>query len=99
MTQLDFFNTISLTGDQLKECRQNTMTQNERVLNIFKEYQKPFTPFQVHDIYRQIYHTNTPITSIRRAITSLTCEGKLTKTPNMKIEEYGKPNYYWIINQ
>ena len=40
---------------------------------------------------------NTPITSIRRAMTCLTIEGKLIKTEHMGMGMYGKKEYYYRL--
>jgi len=52
------------------------------------------TPFEVH----RKCGLNSPITSIRRAITNLTKEGKLVKTDRKVIEKYGVSNYTWTVN-
>lgn len=94
-TQLDFFNTIHLSGEALKEALAQCNNQAERILKILSNG-KPKTPAEVHGVY-QSHYANTPITSIRRAITNLTINGELEKLEEMKEGNYGKPNHKWKI--
>lgn len=69
--------------------------QDEIILALFKkEAHRDITPFEMESCLRLNGH-NYPITSIRRAITNLTKDGKLIKTSNMRPGEYGKPTYAW----
>ena len=96
MNQGDFFNTIALEGAELKKAKEQTGLQDRRVLGLFEFYGVKFTPFKIHELYENHYGL-TPVTSIRRSITSLTDAGKLVKTKEFKMERYGKRNHYWEI--
>ena len=90
-----YFNTIGLKGKELKVREFRTGTQNKLILDCFKE--RPgmeLTPFEVRVMTHQIY---TPITSIRRAMTTLTDMGYLVKTQTRKLGEYGELNYTWKL--
>jgi hypothetical protein len=95
-TQLDiFYNTASLIGRDLVLHELKAGTQNAIILQLFKA--RPewlFTPFQVKDI---LCLDKTPITSIRRAMTTLTDLGYLVKTKTRKMGEYGELNYCWKL--
>jgi Fe2+ or Zn2+ uptake regulation protein len=93
--QLDFFNTISLEGDELKEARKTVSKQNDRILLIMKSGRQ-LTPFDVHFEYEKRFKA-APITSIRRAMTTLTDCGKLKKLDQMVEAEYGKRNHLWQL--
>lgn len=54
-------------------------------------------PSQVHKLYEQGTGSNTPLTSIRRAITNLCKRGKLYMTDVQSPGIYGKPEYVWKI--
>ena len=54
-----------------------------------------YTPDQIHN---KLFGPLTPITSVRRSITTLTANGYLRKTEIKKEGRYGKPNYAWILN-
>ena len=77
---------------QLDQLEARAGKQEDTILMFFKQnYSKSFTPFEVHrKVCRQ-----APITSIRRAITNLTKEGKLVKTREQTVERYGISNYRW----
>jgi len=93
-TQLDiFYNTTNLAGPKLKAREIKTGTQNAVILQWFKENPgRLYTPIEVaiHCNLR-----NTPITSIRRAITTLTNMGYLEKTDERRPGLYGDLNYCW----
>jgi hypothetical protein len=92
-----FINTIGLKGDALKKARRDCVTQEERILNIFRTHNREMTPFEVEYIYERMY-ARIPITSIRRSITLLTTKHKqLVKCDNMKPGLYGQPNHTWKL--
>jgi len=89
-----YHNTTDLQGDSLKQRVIRTGTQNKKVLDFFKLYPfKSFTPFEVKDAL----NTNSPITSIRRAITDLTDMGYLVKTDTKRAGQYGEMNNCWRV--
>jgi hypothetical protein len=92
---MTYFNTNSEDGDTLASSQTQAATQEDRILELFSDagggYQ--LTPFQV----KNLLHTTWPITSIRRAMTVLTNEGKLVKQDRMQIEMYGKYNHTWAL--
>ena len=90
-----FYNTINLTGDELAKSIANAKTQDEKIYNYFLlNPEKLFTPF---DVLNAVFDSDTPITSVRRSITNLEQNGKLTKTNVQKGETFGKPNYMWKL--
>ncbi len=90
-----FFNTVHLSGNKLYDAVRNIKKQNERIYQIMKLSGKKLSPFDVHEEYEQIF-SPTPITSIRRAMTTLTDDGRLYKLAEMTNEKYGKPNHLWV---
>lgn len=94
--QTSFYNTIEASGQQLIDFEQKAQTQEELILSCFKQYNKiDLIPDEVQDL---CWLSETPITSIRRAITNLTKQGKLIKTTNQRKGRYGKMTYAWKIN-
>lgn len=88
-----FYNTTHLSAAEMKIRRQNAAYQNGRILRFFEDNPEGyFTPFEV-----QLYTAleRTPITSIRRAINTLTQAGLLVKTDKMRQGEYGAMNHTW----
>ena len=93
---MTFFNTVRLRGFDLNEAEWLAMRQEEKVYMLFSENpEREFTPFEVWAAILP----DVPITSVRRAITCLTEEGKLEKTNRQKAERYGKPNYVWRLRR
>lgn len=92
--QLDFFhNTTGLLPSEKWEKEKKAMKQTDLVLEFFK--QRPhndYTPAQVWEHFKQY-----PITSIRRAISTLCKAGELVKTDNKRIGMYGEVNCCWRL--
>ena len=92
-----FYNTLNLEGATLFDSEQKSVNQESIVLRIFRDERKDLTPFEVQKkLYEMDRHY--PITSIRRAITDLTKDGKLRKTTVKRKGEYGQDNYAWELN-
>ena len=94
---MTFFNTTSEKGQDLSNSNRKATKQNEVVLELFKQFGTA-SPSQIYQVWGTITGLTTPpITSIRRAITTLTGERKLVKTDDMVIGLYGKPEYKWRL--
>jgi len=90
-----FFNTNNETGEELKRSRGNSWKQEEIILELFQDNpENDYTPFEVMEILNM---RNVPITSIRRAMNSLTKAGNLEKTSIQRKGNYGKLNYCWKL--
>ena len=92
-----FYNTISLTGDDLKKAVTTARSQQDAIMIIFENSRKPFTPSAIHGMTTRAGH-KWVLTSIRRAMSDLTTDGKLRMLPNMKIGPYGAPEHFWEIS-
>ena len=96
-----YYNTNNESGETLQESRTNSRTQNELILHIFsnlRDYDEGLTPDEINDIISGTYNKTWPITSIRRAISTLTDQAKLTKTNNLREGKYGKKTHIWKYN-
>ncbi len=89
-----YYNTNSLSGEALKERRKVTGKQNLKVLEIMRNL-KEATPSKVHDYIL----TASPLTSIRRALSTLTDDGYLVKTEEQKIGPFGHPEHVWKLKE
>lgn len=90
-----FFNTTRLRDKELRERMISTGRQNGIVLRFFLDNPRhDFTPFEVQE-YANLQQT--PITSIRRALTTLTSMGYLVKTNIMREGEFGAVNHTWRL--
>ena len=89
---MDYFNTNRESGDILKQSISTARRQQTLVLSIFRSF--PGALLRPEDVHRH-FGDHVPLTSIRRAITNLTQEGKLEKTPHMTFGKYGKKVHLW----
>lgn len=93
--QKSYYNTNNEAGRELIDSKLKALQQQNRILSFFQSFPgELFTPEEVKDKLF-IEEDNTPLTSVRRAITNLTEAGKLTKTNVMKISSYGKKCHTW----
>ena len=96
------YNTINLTGQALKSAWARTTDQKSIVLGYFHLHPEaslgPSTLLEKLVICGRI-DDNTPITSIRRAMTDLTTEGYLTKTDVKQRGLYGDSEHLWVLKE
>jgi len=94
-----YHNTNKETGSELIQSKEKAMTQEESIEYIFYRFAdvKKMTPSLVWTVYTRDYNSSTPITSIRRAINTLTNKGKLVKTSRMEEGMYGKQEHCWEL--
>ena len=90
----DYHNTINEQGQELTQSRRKARSQQEIVLEYFKQWPAPRTPFEIQERVLP----RAPITSVRRAMTNLEKAGELIKAPGCMIpERYGKKNHAWAL--
>jgi len=90
-----YYNTTNESGQELNDREDKAQTQEQKILTLFIENPtKLFTPFEVQHLTLR----NAPITSIRRALTNLTSDGRLIKSEVLKQEKYGAKNFCWKLN-
>tara|TARA_R110000824_G_scaffold37327_7_gene114718 strand:+ start:96 stop:419 length:324 start_codon:yes stop_codon:yes gene_type:complete len=92
-----YFNTIKETGKELVVSKAKAYSQEESIMDIFFDRSViHMTPSDVWHIYCQEFK-DVPLTSIRRAITSLTHRYQLVKTDRMREGIYGKLEHCWRL--
>ena len=90
---MTFFNTIGENLDELSHSIAKCKTQEAKILKCFDFYETSLSPSMVLNMTK----LRCPITSIRRAMTNLSNEGKLVKT-NKKVKGlYGKQEHLWSL--
>lgn len=89
-----YYNTTHSTRGQLSRFEGKALSQEERILEWFREYEQPASP---SGLCQLLYHGQVPVTSIRRAFTNLTNAGDLVKTDNQVEGPYGRPEYQWKL--
>lgn len=93
-----FYNTVGLTGDDLKQAVEKAQRQEEAVYLIYLHTGKAYGPSQILRLVQKA-GKSWPITSLRRAITNLEKEGKLVKTDLMREGMFGSPEHLWTIKK
>lgn len=96
--QLDiYFNTTNQKGDELKASKFKAGQQNAEILALFTLYHyRSFTPAEVWNHFQK-EGRHWPLTSIRRSITTLTVQGFLVCTNEMRMGLFGSKNYTWKL--
>ena len=87
-----FYNTINEVSSVLVTSHTNTRTQEAIILDCFKSAQEPLSPSMVHFLTK----LKCPITSIRRAMSDLSKDGKLVKLEQFTIGKFGKREHLWM---
>ena len=90
---MTFYNTIQENPKQLAKSESKAKTQEQKIINCFKQYERPLSPSMV----LSISGLNCPETSIRRAMTNLSDGGKLEKTKEYVMGNYGKKEHLWCL--
>lgn len=93
-----FFNTINLSGEALQKANARAAAQNDLIAAIFTANpDKNFSPSQIHKIFASRFDRHNPLTSIRRAISTLTKEGVLEKMDKTIPGPYAEPEHLWKL--
>ena len=92
-----YYNTNSEEGSTLNRSRRKASNQSDLILNIFES--DPSVEWTAHEMLHHLSAVGIdwPITSVRRAMTNLTKDGKLIKTKNLRKGGYGKLTYTWRL--
>ena len=90
---MTFYNTINENQRLQAVYHAQTVTQEQKIMKCFEQYDKPLSPSMV----LSISGLNCPITSIRRAMTNLSDDGKLEKTKDFVMGSYGKKEHLWCL--
>jgi hypothetical protein len=98
MQEVHYFNTTSLSGEDLKQAVIDAANQEDAILLIYQATGKPYTPSAILGMTTRAGH-KWPITSIRRSISNLTDRKELVMLPNTKEGLYGKHEHYWKANK
>ena len=88
-----YFNTTGETGATLATYRNKAAEQDNEVLDIIDRLGGSASPSQV---WRAV-SKKWPITSCRRAMTNLANAGKLVKTGEKRVGEFGRKEGVWKL--
>lgn len=91
-----YHNTVPIRDEkELQAKEEKAKSQEEIILAYFNlHHWVDFTPCQIWLLHGQRW----PLTSVRRAITNLTKQGKLVMTENKRPGIYGDLNNCWKFN-
>ena len=101
---MTYYNTTNETGETLNDSNTRAIKQEDLIYNFFKfeheEFARPegFTPSEMGHICLMDAQKDWPLTSVRRAMHTLTKSGKLTKTTELRMGNYGKNEHVWRLN-
>ena len=96
---MSFYNTTGEKNPQLDVFHKKATGQDNLISELFDENPlQTYTPSEVWQllIERGSIHANTPLTSIRRSMNTLTKDDELVKLEwKTKIGFYCRPEHYW----
>lgn len=90
-----YYQTTALTEAQATEYNQKAEAQEEKILRWFKSH--PDSLKSPSQIWEELFPSNSPLTSVRRAITNLTRRGELIKTEEQVNGVFGRPEHLWRV--
>lgn len=88
------YNTTNEKGATLRTYEDAAKSLEERIILLMREQIEipRWSPTRLHG-----YFNNVPITSVRRALTNLTKEGRLYKSEVMSVGGYGRREHNWVL--
>jgi hypothetical protein len=99
-----FYNTNKEKGTTLNESRKKAKTQDEFVLEYFKNYdnlgatpERVLRHFKIMEKLSESKWHNTPVTSIRRSFSNLKNQGLIKKTELTIKGDFGKNVHVWKL--
>ena len=94
---MTYYNTTKEDGSSLDRYRTSAKKQDAAIRDHFAgNANVAMTPSVV---WSQVFDRRVPLTSVRRAITTLTNQGVLRKLDEKGKGPYGRDEHYWIYNE
>ena len=90
------YNTTHETGQQLLNLEARASSQEETILQFFKQSPNYYTPSQIRKLAFSPLRM-PEITSVRRAMTNLTRDNCLIKTLTKRMGPLGHREHCWIL--
>ena len=97
---VNFYNTIHLKGEELKQAFKDVNTQAEKILAFVKLFPNDkFTSCEIRKflVDNGIMSERTQETTVKARLTDLLQSGHLIKHNEMRDGFYGKPNHLWQL--
>ena len=92
---MSYYNTTHQSGAQVLRYRRQAQTQDQQLLEFFEA--NPRQLYTPSELLLFVFESAVPITSVRRAVSTLTERGQLVKTDRQKPGPYGRPEYAWRL--
>nr|BAR24528.1 uncharacterized protein [uncultured Mediterranean phage uvMED] len=90
---MPFYNTNKESFEEASASSLKAANQSHAILRLLEMAKTPMSPSMVYKALNQEW----PITSIRRAMTNLTDDGKIVKTQKTTKGIYGKKEHLWAL--
>lgn len=90
---MTYYNTNRETGETLKKSRQKADSQEDKIYKFMLKWSR--FRWSPEGIWDECFNRSVPLTSIRRALSNLTWEGKIRKCDKMVEGLYGKKVHTW----
>jgi len=97
---VNFYNTIHLKGEELKQAFKDVNTQAEKIISFLKLFpNEKFTSCEIRKflVDNGIMSERTQETTVKARLTDLLQSGHLIKHNEMREGFYGKPNHLWQL--
>jgi predicted ArsR family transcriptional regulator len=91
------YNTTKEKGRSLRHYRAKAETQDEQILEYFRRH--PSRLASPSQLLESVFANRIPVTSVRRALSTLTTSSKLIKTDRKVTGLYGRPEYLWRLQR
>lgn len=86
----------SFPESEVERGNLTSKSQSEKILEWFEK--NPLAKETPFGIASKLFSPDVPVTSIRRALTDLTKDGKLVKLAEQTKERYGVSNCFWMLS-
>lgn len=93
-----FYQTTALTVSERNAAIARAEAQDERVLAVYRCAGRPLSPSEAH-AQLEACGSREPLTSIRRAIHTLTAAGALVKLSVTRTGIYGAREHLWALSE
>ena len=95
---MTFYNTIGETPKELAVSIAKAKSQEAKIMKCLDFYESKYPNLRFGpSMVLSMTGLKCPLTSIRRAMTNLSDEGKLEKTKDFVIGNYGKKEHLWCL--
>lgn len=91
-----YHNTTEAVDPQLKQYEAKAKSQEEILLAHFESMLPAYILLTPTSALERVFSNRVPITSVRRALSNLTRDGKLVKA-GKAMGPYGRPENYWKL--